>query len=193
VTIYRYSLVLSHAVPSTVWRSLRKGKSTVWNSDHNCHFIDELSRLTGVYGAEGFNLSDMGLSRRWLWITPSSMLWHVALIRTDVSEEGIISIFTVTRIGELRTTLAATSNRGSVLATANVVLSSLILVTLMMETIPSSETSVLTRATCHNILEDGVLYLNTSSLTPAHCHNLCLQGWCYWKLANSSLCVCTRN
>jgi hypothetical protein len=35
---------------------------------------------------------------------------RVALVRTNVSEEGIASIITVTRISELRTTLAVTSN-----------------------------------------------------------------------------------
>jgi hypothetical protein len=39
------------------------------------------------------------------------MLRRVALVRTDVSEELNASFITVTRIGELGTTLAVTSNR----------------------------------------------------------------------------------
>jgi hypothetical protein len=41
----------------------------------------------------------------------SGMLRHVALVRTDVSEELSASIIRVTRIGELGTTLAVTRNR----------------------------------------------------------------------------------
>jgi hypothetical protein len=41
----------------------------------------------------------------------SGMLRRVALIRTDVSEELSASFIRVTRIGELGTTLAVTSNR----------------------------------------------------------------------------------
>jgi hypothetical protein len=65
------------------------------------------------------------------------MLRHVALVTTDVSEEVSASIIRVTRIGEL--------------VTGNVAPGSQILVSLMMEVLSSSETSVLTRATRRNI------------------------------------------
>jgi DNA-binding TFAR19-related protein (PDSD5 family) len=39
------------------------------------------------------------------------MLRRVALVRTDVSEEFTASIIRLTRIGEIGTTLAVTSNR----------------------------------------------------------------------------------
>jgi hypothetical protein len=41
------------------------------------------------------------------------MLRRVALVRTDVSEEISASFIRVTRIGELRTTLAVTSNQST--------------------------------------------------------------------------------
>jgi hypothetical protein len=70
-------------------------------------------------------------------MVPSGMLRRVALVRTDVSEELSAPIIRVTRIGELRTMLALTSNRRTLhsvqllLLTANVLPTSTILVTLI--------------------------------------------------------------
>jgi hypothetical protein len=90
----------------------------------------------------------------------SGMFRSVALVRTDVSEELSTSIIRVTRIYELGTKLAITSNRRT-LRTANVAPSSPIPVTLIMEALSSSETSILTRATRRNIPEDAILHINT--------------------------------
>jgi hypothetical protein len=67
------------------------------------------------------------------------MLRRVTLVATDVSEKRISSIIKVTSIGELRKTSVIL-----LIITTNVLLSSLILVTLMMEAIYSFKASVLT-------------------------------------------------
>jgi hypothetical protein len=85
----------------------------------------------------------------------SSEIWScVAPVRTEVSEERIVSIIRLIRIGDPVTTLTVTSNWGSLrrnhhplLVTANVVPSSPILVTPLTEEISPSETSTLVKAT----------------------------------------------
>jgi hypothetical protein len=85
------------------------------------------------------------------------MLHHVAPVGTDVSEKCIASIIRVTGKGELGAMLAATISVPRLLVTVNFVPSQLVLVTLMIVTIHSSETSVLTRATRRHIPKDSIL------------------------------------
>jgi hypothetical protein len=79
---------------------------------------------------------------------PSSGMWRrVALLRTDVSEDGIASINRVRRIDELDTMFAVTGIQSKL----RVVPSSPILVTMMMKAMRSSETSALANVTTRNI------------------------------------------
>jgi hypothetical protein len=85
----------------------------------------------------------------------SGILRCVALVRTDVSEVPSTSIIKMLRnavyLGFLRSVRR-------LLVNVNVAPSSSILVTLMMEALGFSETSVLTRATRRIIPEDGILH-----------------------------------
>jgi hypothetical protein len=103
-------------------------------------------RHSKVKRQHGDRISLQNDNNRRVWrIASSGMLRRVALVRSYVSEELSASFIRVAKIGKLG-------------RTASVFPSSPILVTLMMEQIWSSETSVLTRATRRNIPEDAILH-----------------------------------
>jgi hypothetical protein len=81
------------------------------------------------------------------------MLHHMALVRTDISEEHIVR---------------------RLLVMSNVVPSSPILVTPLMEALSSSYTSVLTRATRRNIPEDCILHSHRRENLKSY---IALTGW----------------
>jgi hypothetical protein len=81
-----------------------------------CSFVPWVSGCTCLQGRTETwsvfsSMWDLRFSQRWLGrLLSSGMLRHVALVKTDISEELSASIIRVTRIGELGTTLAVTSN-----------------------------------------------------------------------------------
>jgi hypothetical protein len=91
----------------------------------------------------------------------------VALVRTDVSEERIASNIRVTRIRELGRSVVT-------IEAINVVPSSTILVTLMMEAILSCGTSVPTTATRRNIPEGDIIHSHRRENLKSY---IALSGW----------------
>jgi hypothetical protein len=87
-------------------------------------------------------------------MSSSWMLRRVALVRTDISEERIASIISVTRIGKIGTALAVTGNRRATT-----------LVTLMMEVILSPETWLFSSGfptnNLYTFLKNGVFWVVT--------------------------------
>jgi hypothetical protein len=124
-----------------------------WRASVSVMYVPHLKHLWNSTACCGNSLSFFRIRMQ-----SSGMLRRVAVLRRDVSEEHISSIIVLTRIGEQGTTLAVFfRSLLRLLVTVNVVPSSPVLVSMMMEVIRSSETSVLIRATLRYIPEDVIL------------------------------------
>jgi hypothetical protein len=125
--------------------------NTIINETDDPQFVQKGQRPGAGICNPKFSRLCMGWGKETRRMASSGMSHRVALVRTDVSEVRSASNTRVARIGEPGT-LAVSWNRRMLrrmlrcLVTANVVPSSPILATLMMEAKRSSETLVFTRA-----------------------------------------------
>jgi hypothetical protein len=101
-----------------------------------------------------------------------------------LSEECSASIIRVTGIGELGTKVAETITQRTLLRNTEIP----ILVTLMMETPRSSETSVLTRSARHNMPEDALLHSHRRENLKSYLYAFCSHDYISKAQAATASC-----
>jgi hypothetical protein len=95
-----------------LWLLDHRGGSSNCNSNWNIQEIEQVGIAVSLELVLQVLGSNLGWEIGWR-MASSGILPRVALVRSDVSEELSASFIRVTRIGELGTTLAVTSNRHS--------------------------------------------------------------------------------
>jgi hypothetical protein len=137
ITLYIYVKVCAFESKLRSYANFGYHCNGLWNATYTCYILGQNERAFAPPPSPmSFSNLIESIYRNPLVLrmVSSGMLRRVALVRTDVSEELIVSIIRVTRICELGTKLAVTSNR----RTLRIGIFS-ILITLMKEALSSSE------------------------------------------------------